>query len=1766
MAFSSTKKGIVFNAPLGLSAKKYSNILDSGKYEEKIVKYNAALNGGTESTKEFMKANKKAKDGFVNYVKSVGDGTKTFDGYINYVNQANKAERKKTVKQKALSLGGNVLSGFLNIGTGMLAGVAINGILTLIDKIVHHSDNLIQKGEEAKSEIEQISQEYTSHKQAVDSVVDSYDTLRSKVNQKTNQNMGLTTNQYQEFLDMNNQLADMFPTLVSGYDSQGNAIVNLGNSASEAKTKLNELLEIEQGSNARKISEKAQDHYEGVAEQVRKIQKDISKQQEIYDSASKEAAKLSTDLYKGLENGSVQIVDNKANRPVINAIRDTLEKHDIVPNQENIVDENGNASVLLSFPELDKKTAKEVRTKAAIEAEELVSSYQESANNSIKAIELDKQEIKAKWAELMPTVNAMMQSSSAYQGLSDTLQNGISGMLANVDYSTIASKYDGDIEKFVYQGLIRPVASSSKDVQKAYEQLFELELNSDDMSMQEWADKRNKLIDIITDGDKDASKELMQNLGFLDENGRGKVKQQLDIMQEAIDGTKKTRDELKQLTREDFEIAYDIIINDDEDAIKTFEDLVDAIAAKKKELEADAYSLDAMSSTLASAVTAQGNLNTAMQNSVSSTGLLSEDVSNLATAFSEVDGYNTDELLEKTASGLRLNRDALAAYQAEQEKVTKQKFEKALELQNKALAEQLDLLNDTTLSNDKRNEAKGKIDSIQSEISELKLLQSQYNGLTSDYAKWMNALSNGEEGDIYDNVATNWQNVKKLAKEGYIGTEEFKRGVDYKYSGSLDNQTPQEVKAVYDTLGGLVSRWYQTNENGELLPVESLEAFISDASTLSDTLGRDVNTSLERMADGTKKATLDASEFAEAWGVSEEVITDIAGKFRDRGWDVDVTGVSSGFKVVASTAEDAAKKVHNLFDDNYDYDFNTSDAKKAQEQLSHLSENMGRFKNEDGTYNYDLNGAQEMMTMYEATARRAQEIEKSSSSIGQISADNTTEATKESVQAIQDYVDAKNELDIQTQKSWAGDSSGLTQAQEEATKKFEQLRNLQKEGKLPFDLDLTDLQTAEDDILGLSDEEIRLKLGLNTEESQKQIQQEAETVQKSLQESSEAAGNTELADALDFDIDTMSIDELTSKVQELNELKGSPDISPENAEQLETVIDGCESKIDELNGKTAAPQFVTDSVQQGADLINQFNSQFAQLNTLNATPNVDPSQIEQAQSDLMNTATEISQLSPEIRAQFGIEGETPEEIAGELAAKQYEMPVTVKLDEGQLVTLIEGITGKKYEIPVEADTDNFQDGVKQVVEDTTANSQIKIEPDTTEMKNAISEAQGDLIQGSGTLINADLSNASGISDLNSYLSSLEQGTTATVTVDVEGESDVENLISSMQNTPDATPVTFQCTVENQEQLDALAQEAETLNAQGKQITLEASVDKVDTSSIESGGEDISVPVTVKLDESQFSSLTQSLSGEPIEIPSKVEDPEMPNLETQDSISIPSEVEPPETPEVQGETVEYPSTVEQPDPPSVEGEVVEYPSKVDQPETPIVDGETVEYNSEVQPPEVPSIPDGGTIEYNSDVKEPIPPSPPDGGTVQYDSEVIPPNAPTVTGTVNYTKGTVASANGTVSTGTINYNKGNVESADGTVSTGIINYDLGSVASADGTVSTGVINYALGSVAKPNGATATGVINYTLGRVARPAASGTMLSPARADGTAYNVLNYKNAYSSGKVSLPKDETALVNELGKFLPLFIFEIENLSNAGNPLEPYIPQHSHEIRAGVMV
>lgn len=125
---------------------------------------------------------------------------------------------------------------------------------------------------------------------------------------------------------------------------------------------------------------------------------------------------------------------------------------------------------------------------------------------------------------------------------------------------------------------------------------------------------------------------------------------------------------------------------------------------------------------------------------------------------------------------------------------------------------------------------------------------------------------------------------------------------------------------------------------------------------------------------------------------------------------------------------------------------------------------------------------------------------------------------------------------------------------------------------------------------------------------------------------------------------------------------------------------------------------------------------------------------------------------------------------------------------------------------------------------------LKPEVDSSEIEEAgekAEETSADLqnLSGSTYTIEADLSTSGGTEDLTNSLASIPQGTTATVDVEVDGEDQVENLTSAMESVPDNTPVTITCDVQNQEELDAINAKADELNAQGKQITVEATIKK-----------------------------------------------------------------------------------------------------------------------------------------------------------------------------------------------------------------------------------------------------------------------------------------------------------------------------------------------------
>ena len=119
--------------------------------------------------------------------------------------------------------------GYLALIAGVIA--SIHGVIKLVKGYIdykNYSDK--ETREEAKSLVDNYRSERkntSTHKQKIDEVSDRYEELSRGVNLANNQNLTLTNEEYSEYLSICNDIAEMYPRLVSGYDAQGNAILKL---------------------------------------------------------------------------------------------------------------------------------------------------------------------------------------------------------------------------------------------------------------------------------------------------------------------------------------------------------------------------------------------------------------------------------------------------------------------------------------------------------------------------------------------------------------------------------------------------------------------------------------------------------------------------------------------------------------------------------------------------------------------------------------------------------------------------------------------------------------------------------------------------------------------------------------------------------------------------------------------------------------------------------------------------------------------------------------------------------------------------------------------------------------------------------------------------------------------------------------------------------------------------------------------------------------------------------------------------------------------------------------------------------------------------------------------------------------------------------------------------------------------------------------------------------------------------------------------------
>ena len=194
------------------SAESYGDVLQS------VSSRFAGLHSETRKT---LEANLATKSSF-------GDAAEFASQYATQLGEA-------TVKTKLLTLAGKAGNIALNAFTGFLVGAAIDGMISLIEYVSTMRQRSIDTATEITKAWKEAEDKLEDMKSSVKSLTDSYDEFEklSKGVSAYGENLSLTADEYDRYHEISNQIADLFPSLIVGYDSQYNAVVKLKNGVAD---------------------------------------------------------------------------------------------------------------------------------------------------------------------------------------------------------------------------------------------------------------------------------------------------------------------------------------------------------------------------------------------------------------------------------------------------------------------------------------------------------------------------------------------------------------------------------------------------------------------------------------------------------------------------------------------------------------------------------------------------------------------------------------------------------------------------------------------------------------------------------------------------------------------------------------------------------------------------------------------------------------------------------------------------------------------------------------------------------------------------------------------------------------------------------------------------------------------------------------------------------------------------------------------------------------------------------------------------------------------------------------------------------------------------------------------------------------------------------------------------------------------------------------------------------------------------------------------
>lgn len=416
-----------------------------------------------------------AADKAADAVKALGKSAGTSTGLIG------KLKNAFTGLAAKLGMSAAALGGWIAAAVGIYAVIKIiNHFATASERAAEELAKLEEEYDELQDKISDTASEFKNLRTSAESVIPRFAELAKGVN-ALGKNVSLTDEEYNEFLSLNNQIAEMFPELNLGMDGNGNAMLSLSYTADTLAESLWNVVEAERAAANQEIADSMPDVLENIEGQVDiyrdKIGELSETQSEYFDTYSNF---LNRSLPTNIGNFSTLESGLAAAEEFIKIAKE-LGIHGAVSYDNNTGTNNGYAfSVEWDYTALDHKfLLEEVEKQFGIamqKYDKLINDYQSR--------------IDAVWNSLNPVVGSWLQTDFMFQDLDSTMQEIASVMVNGLDFGSLGKKTKEEVAKYVRENIIEPLFLATPEVKDAFEKITDWQelLKNGEISFEQFSD------------------------------------------------------------------------------------------------------------------------------------------------------------------------------------------------------------------------------------------------------------------------------------------------------------------------------------------------------------------------------------------------------------------------------------------------------------------------------------------------------------------------------------------------------------------------------------------------------------------------------------------------------------------------------------------------------------------------------------------------------------------------------------------------------------------------------------------------------------------------------------------------------------------------------------------------------------------------------------------------------------------------------------------------------------------------------------------------------------------------------------------------------------------------------------------------------------------------------------------------------------------------------------------------------------------------------